>query len=160
MSKERRKIDDRQLSIFERLKDFEAASETGNNAGQFKIIDRLRASIREAMKHSLYNRYQIAGEMSHLLAETITKEQLDSWTRESDEVNGRTPRHIPAEYLLAFCKATGCNDPLIIIGRAAGLWVLPGPDALRAEIQHLDERVEQAKAEKRRRVMFLREMER
>uniref|UniRef100_A0A6M3J6S1 Uncharacterized protein n=1 Tax=viral metagenome TaxID=1070528 RepID=A0A6M3J6S1_9ZZZZ len=127
--------------------------------GDFRVIEQLRASMRAAMKDCPFDRFQIAGEMSHLLGETITKEVLDSWTRESDELNGRPRRHIPAEYLPAFCSVTGCNDPLIILGRLCGLFVLPGPEALRAEIQKLDEEITKAKRRKRERSIFLKQME-
>jgi len=97
--------------------------------------------------------------MSHLLDTSITKEMIDSWTRESDEINGRPGRHIPSEFLPAFCKVTEDNGPLIVMGRVAGLFVLPGPEALRAEIQRLDEQIKGAQRRKRKRVMFLNEME-
>jgi len=102
--------------------------------------------------------YQIAGEMSHLVGITITADQIYSWTRESDEVNGRQARHIPAEYLPAFCKATGSTEPLGLLGEVAGVFVLPGPEALRAEIQRLDEEIAGARKRKRRRMMFLKEI--
>lgn len=157
MSKARRRIDDKQLSIFDLLKDL---SETGiPTEGQFKIIDQLRAALRTAIKECTLSRYQIAGEMSVLLDHSVTKEMLDSWTRESDEMNGRPGRHIPAEYLPAFCRVTGNNDSLIVMGRKVGLFVLPGPEALRAEIQKLDEQIKKVRDRKKRRMMFLVEME-
>ena len=161
MSKSRAKIDDKQITIFEYLQDLSEQSllNISNNAGQFKIIDQLRASLRAAIKGCPLSRHQIAGEMSHLLSESITKERIDSWTRESDEINGRPGRHTPAEYLPAFCQATGCNEPLIILGRMTGLFVLPGPEALRAEIQRISEQIKTAQAKKKKRVMFLKEME-
>lgn len=160
MSKSRKKIDDKQITIFEYLQRISAQPACPASAeGQFKVIDRLRASLRSAIKASGLSRHQIAGEMSHLAGTTITKEVIDSWTRESDEINNRPGRHIPAEYLPAFCQATGCNDPLVILGRTVGLFVLPGPEALRAEIQKLDEQETAIKAEKRKRKVFLREME-
>lgn len=160
MSKKSKKLDDRQITIYEYLKQISEQKNPPSNAGgQFKVIDRLRASIRTAIKGSPLSRHQIAGEMSHLLGTTITKEIIDSWTRESDELNGRPGRHIPAEYLPAFCQVTGCNDPLVIMGKLVGLFVLPGPEALRAEIQKLDEMIKGAQAKKKKRLMFLKEME-
>lgn len=159
MSKSKRKIDKDQLSIFDLLRDLSESQAEPTIEGTFRIIENLRAAMREAMKNSPLSRYEIAGEMSHLLGQTITKEQIDSWTRESDEMNGRPGRHIPAEFLPAFCHVTGTNEPLIIMGRLAGLFVLPGPEALRAEIQKLDEEIQSAKGRKRKRLMFLREME-
>ena len=160
MSKSRKKIDKssfNQLTIFEHLRGL--TERQGPTEGQFKIIDQLKASLRAAIKACPLSRHQIAGEMSHLLGETITKEMIDSWTRESDEVNGRPGRHIPAEYLPAFCKVARDNEPMMIMGRVAGVFVLPGPEALRAEIQRLDEEILSAKARKKKRMVFLREIE-
>ena len=157
MSKARRRIDDKQLSIFDLLKDL--SSTDIPTEGQFKIIDQLRGALRTAIKECTLSRYQIAGEMSVLLDQTVTKEVIDSWTRESDEMNGRPGRHIPAEFLPAFCRVTGNNDPLIVMGRKVGLFVLPGPEALRAEIQKLDEQIKKVRDRKKRRMLFLVEME-
>ncbi len=161
MSKSRSKIDDKQITIYEYLQNLSEQShiDTSNNEGQFRVIDRLRASLRAAIKSCPLSRHQIAGEMSHLLCESITKEMIDSWTRESDEINGRPGRHIPAEYLPALCQVTGCNEPLVILGRMTGLFVLPGPEALRAEIQKIDEQIKSAQSKKKKRLMFLKEIE-
>jgi len=160
MSKKSNKLDDKQITIYEYLKQISEEKNPPSNAGgQFKVIDHLRASMRTAIKDCSLSIHQIAGEMGHLLDTTITKEIIYSWTRESDELNGRPGRHIPAEYLPAFCQVTGCNDPLVILGKIAGLFVLPGPEALRAEIQKLDEMIKSSQAKKKKRLMFLREME-
>lgn len=167
MSKLRRRIDENQLTIFDLVKEYSTTpSPTG---GQFKIIEDLRASLRTAIKGCPFSRHQIAGEMSHLTNETITKEQIDSWTREdqrsetggrgSDDEDRWTRRHIPAEYLPAFCQATGSVEPLKVLGRPCGIFVMPGPEALRAEIQKLDEEIREAQARKKKRMLFLREME-
>jgi hypothetical protein len=158
MSKKQKKSDDSQIDIFDYLKSISQIPE--HEEGQYKIVDRLRASLRTCIKSSEFSIHQIAGEMSHLLGETITKEMLYSWTRQFDEINGRPGRHIPAEQLPAFCHVTGCNDPLIIMGQMVGVFILPGPEALRAEIQKLDENLKKTRAEKRKRQIFLEEMER
>ena len=157
MSKRKRKIDSKQLSIFDYLR--QLSQPHLPTEGQFRIIEQLRAAMRAAMKACPLDRYQIAGEMSHLLGETITKEIIDSWTRESDEQNGRYRRHIPAEFLPAFCQVTGCNDPLVIMGQLVGLFILPGPEALRAEIERLDEEAKKIRKKKKERMVFLKEME-
>lgn len=160
MSKVRKKIaDKRQMNIFDLLKELSESQPQQPTEGQFRIIDPLKASLRAAIKACPLSRHQIGGEMSHLLGESITKERIDSWTRESDEINGRPGRHIPAEYLPAFCHVTDCNEPIMIMGRMSGVFVLPGPEALRAEIQKLEEEIQGAKARKKKRMMFLREME-
>ncbi len=150
---------DKQMSIFDLLRKVQEAPADQTPQGSLRILDPLKFALRNAMKKSPLSRYEIAGQMSHLLNESITKEQIDSWTRESDAQNGRPERHIPAEYLPAFCAVVQDNEPLMVMGRAAGVFVLPGPEALRAEIQRLDEEINRAKARKRKRMMFLQEME-
>lgn len=159
MSKSSVKTDSSQLNIFETLRRLNDACLVPTTEGEMQVRDRLRAAMRSAIKASPLSRHQVAGEMSHLCGETITKEMIDSWTRESDEINGRPARHIPAEYLPAFCRVTGSSDPLRVMGQMVGLFVLPGPEAMRAEMQKLDERIRALQAEKRKRWVFLREME-
>ncbi len=156
MSKKKQRIDDRQLNIFDYLQSLSAPQQS--TEGKFRIIDQLRLSLCTAIKESPLSRHQIAGEMSHHLSEAITKEMIDSWTRQSDEINGRLGRHIPAEFLPAFCHVTGNNEPLVILGKLVGLFVMPGPEALRAEIQKLDEEIKRHQAEKKKRLMFLQEI--
>lgn len=158
MSKLRKRIDNpNQLTIFDIVKDYSA---TSSHTKQFQIIEDLRESLRQAIKTCPLSRHQIAGEMSHLLKETITKEQLDSWTREDQraEEDRWIRRHIPGEYLPAFCQATGSNEPLKVLGAPCGIFIMPGPEALRAEIQRLDEEIKGAQARKKKRLIFLREM--
>lgn len=122
--------------------------------GTLNIREQLRVSLCEAIKQSPLSRHQIAGEMSHLLGVEITKTMIDSWTAESKVLN-----RIPGEYVPAFCKVTESRGPLSIINEAAGSFVLPGPDALRSEIQKWAEREKKARAEKRKRELFLKEIE-
>ncbi|MBA3028946.1 MAG: hypothetical protein FP816_09070 [Desulfobacteraceae bacterium] len=161
MSKSSKKIDTKQISILDFLQSLtETQSKPAcENKGRFSVAGQLRDAIRSSIKQCDLSRHQIAGEMSHLCDETITKEQIDSWTRESDELNGHPRRHIPAEYLPALCQVTGSNEPLAIMGKMVGLFVLPGPEALRAEIQRLDEESKKLMAQKKKRMMFLKEME-
>jgi len=163
MSKKRKKIDENQLSIFDVLmKISEERSDTRDAArmeGQFKIIDRLRASLRSAIKGCPLSVHQVAGEMSHLVGQSITAEVIYSWTRESDEINGRNTRHVPAEWLPAFCRVTQCTEPLVLLCRTMELFVLPGPEALMAEIQKLDEGIKKLQQKKRVRMLFKRKLE-
>jgi len=152
MSNCKRSFDNKQSSIFDLLS---IKQTPASDAGRFRIIEDLRESLRTAIKNSPFSRHQIAGEMSHLLQETVTKEQIDSWTRESDEMNGRSSRHIPAEYLPAFCQVTGSRAPIEVMGRLCGAFVLPGPDALRAEIQKIEENIKAAHDQKRQRLALL-----
>lgn len=169
MSKSRPKTD-KQISIFEMI---QSLSHPSTQEGALDVVEHLRMSLRTAIKGCPLSRHQIAGEMSHLVGRTVTKEVIDSWTREAptpgpsrqgrgegeEEGERRYHRHIPAEYLPAFCKITGSEEPLRLLGEAAGFFVLPGPEALRAEIQRLDEQIRDAQGRKRARTVFLREME-
>jgi hypothetical protein len=157
MSKSYPKID-RQMSIFEILKEISTPIQP-TREGQFRCVDRLQGAMRMAIKNCPLSIYQIAGEMSHLLGATITSDQIYSWTRESDELNGRPVRHIPFEYIPAFLKATGSIEPLRAAAELVGFFVFEGPEAMRAELQHLDDKIRELQGEKRKRQVFLKEME-
>ena len=60
---------------------------------------------------------------------------------------------------VSFACPDNDNAPLQVMGKMAGVFVMPGPEALRAEIQKLDEQIQRAKTQKRKRMMFLKEME-
>lgn len=168
MSKSRPRVDN-QLSILDFLRGLSEQSQKPTTEGQFRCVDRLRAAMRRAIRDCpLPSRYEIAGQMSHLLGQTITKEQIDSWTRE-DQTNGELGtgnseriirRHIPAEYLPAFCKVTGSTEPIRIAGELLDLFVFKGPEAIRVDIQRTDEEIRRLQGEKRKMTVFLKEMER
>jgi len=46
-----------------------------------------------------------------------------------------------------------------MLGRPVGVFLLPGPEALRAEIKRLEEDISGKQREKRRRILFLHELE-
>ena len=145
-----------QLNLFDHLRAQQAAEAEKKKMieGTLNVSDPLRVSLNEAIKKCALSRHQIAGEMSHMIGREVTKTQLDSWTAESKELN-----RIPAEYLPAFCRTTGSQEPIRIITEAAGAFSMPGPDALRSEIQRLSEQEKKIRSEKRKREIFLLEME-
>jgi len=156
MSKRKKRIDKRQMSLFDVLQQC-AASEANKEIteGDLDIANRLRLVLIRAIKESPLSRHQIAGEMSHLLGHEVSKTTIDSWTAESKE------RHrIPAEYLPAFCRVTGDREPIRLLAEHGDMFAMPGPEALRAEIQKFTEQESKARAEKRKRLRFLEEMER
>lgn len=161
MSKKRKKIDKsapKQLSLFDEIRRIQENLITARPApseGSLDISEKLRRSMVNAIKTSGKDRFQITGDMSRLIGRQITKMMLDSWTAESK------PKHrVPADILPAFCRVTASTEPIEILNESAGMFGLPGPDALRAEIQKFSEQERQARAEKRKREMFLIEMER
>lgn len=145
------KADPRQLSLFDLLQAAQELRPQESVEGSLNVHTRLCHALTSAIKQSgPLSRWEIAGRMSHLLGTEITKFQIDAWTAESKEGH-----RIPAEYLPAFCTATGSREPLQILTDIAGLFCLPGPDALRAEIQRYAEAEATARGEKLRRKTLL-----
>ena len=154
MSKRSKSLDDpRQLNLFDYLRELHRKDGTQPEAS-LNIRERLRCALNTALKRSPLSRHQVAGEMSHLLGADVTKTTIDSWTAESKEGH-----RIPAEYLPAFCRATDNYTPLMILEEASGRFSMPGPDALRSEIQRRLEKVAAERAEIRKMSLFLKEME-
>ena len=153
MAKFKQQIDTNQASLFDYLKNIQGESSKPVE-GSLDIDRRFRETINEAIKKCSQSRWQIVARMSEMTGTDITKTMLDSWTAESKEGH-----RFPAVFLPAFCEATGCNEPLVIMGKPVGVFVLPGPEALRAEIQKLEEEIRRTAQEKKKRLMFLREME-
>jgi hypothetical protein len=118
------------------------------------IDQRFRAAVSESLKRCPLSRYEVASKMSELTGTDITKTMLDSWTAESKEGH-----RFPAVFLPAFCRSVGNTEPLTILGLTAGVFVMPGREALRAEIQRLEEEINRAQTERRKRLTFLKEME-
>ena len=155
MPKSRKKLDNKhhQKSLLDYIQELKQLNKS-TTEGTLNIRESLRLALCEDIKQCSLSRHQIAGEMSHLLGATITKAMIDSWTAESKPQN-----RVPAEYLSAWCVVTKSRRSLGTINEAAGAFVLPGPDALRSEIQRWAEKERTARAEKRKREIFLKEME-
>lgn len=154
MAKVKKYLDSNQLSLFETLKFLQEREAVSKSAGSMDIDRFFREAISEALKNCPLSRYQVAARMSELTGQEITKAMLDSWTAESKEGH-----RFPAIFLPAFCEAVGCSEPLKILGRLVGVFVLPGPEALRAEIRRLEEEIGKKQQEKKKRLIFLKEME-
>ena len=142
-----------QRSLFDLLVAERAQRET-TQRGRMCVSARIQSAVGEAIRHAPKSREAIAEEMSELAGCAVSVHQVNNWTAESH------PHRFPAELLPAFCEATGSLEPLRVLAEAAGLYTLPGPDALRAEIRKLDEESRQLAREKRKRELFLKEMER
>lgn len=162
MPKGKRQIggnDPRQMSLLDLLQRAQDLRPPDGAEGSHNVHTRLchalTRAINEAVRTGLLaDRYDLAAKMSRLLGMEITKYQIDGWTAESKDAH-----RIPAEFLPAFCAATGAREPLQILTDVAGLFCLPGPEALRAEIQKLREEEKKVGAERRKRELFLQQME-
>ena len=154
MSKRRRKSDSHnQLNLFDYIEKMRSVDKKSDE-GVLDIGGRIRIALVEGIKQCPLSRRQVAGEMSHKVGVDISWTTIDSWTAESKEKN-----RIPAEYIPAFCVVTGYFEPLNIIGEAAGRFTLPGPEALRSEIQRYREQEKNVRAEVRKRERLLKDLE-
>jgi len=153
MAKSKKYIDKNQLTIFDAILNLQQQDVQSKPTGSFDIDRQFREAISDALKRCPLSRYQVAAKMSELTGCDITKTMLDSWTAESKE-NHR----FPAIYLPAFCEATTQREPLNILARLIGVFVMPGPEALRAEIKKIEEEISRKQQEKKKRIMFLKEM--
>jgi len=155
MAKFKKRLDNPdQITIFEIIQAIQEEDKASRPAGSFDIDRQFREAISQALKCCSLSRYQVAARMSELTGQDISKSMLDSWTAESKE-NHR----FPAIFLPALCEATGQTEPLKMLARLVGVFVLPSGDALRSDIQRLDEEITKKKKEKQKRLLFLREIE-
>jgi hypothetical protein len=125
-----------------------------SHAGTLDIDAELRAAVSEDIKACPLKHPYIAVRMSELVGCEITDSMLYSWTAESKDKH-----RFPCQFLPAFVLATGGRRAFEVLSRRSGLFALPGPEALRAEIQRLDEEIKKKQAEKQKRQLFLKEME-
>lgn len=154
MSKSQSKSDTSQLSLLDLIQQAQELETAPSNEGQFNVERELRVAMSQALKHTHLSIHQIAGEMSHLLGETITADMIYSWTSEA-----KSKHQVWATRLPAFCRVTGYRRPMEILVQSTGMYCLPGPEALRAEIQHLREEEQKVSRERKKREVFLRELE-
>lgn len=157
MTKKRKKIDgdNGQMSLLSLLVQARKDATPGPaGEGSSNVSERLRLSLCDAIKQCRLSRWEIAGQMSHLLGHEVSKYVIDTWTSEAKDGH-----RIPAEYLPAFCLVVSDHSPLRLLAEVAGLFALPGPDALRSEIRRLEEEAKRINSERRKREMFLQEME-
>jgi hypothetical protein len=120
--------------------------------GRLCVSARLQAAVREAIKAAPKSRETLADELSELTGQPISVHMVNNWTAESH------PHRLPAELVPALCVATGSTEPLRVLAEAAGVFTLPGPDALRAEVQKLREEEQRITRERKRRELFLKEL--
>lgn len=154
MTKNRKKIvsDKNQLSLLDLLR-AERDERQETRPGRLNITAQINAAIRRAIKDVRKSRETIADDMSDLTGERITVEKINNWTADSH------PHEMPGRLYAAFCVATGDVELLRIQAEAAGIYTVKGPDALRAEIQKLDEEAKKINGEKKKRLLFLHELE-
>lgn len=154
MTKRKAHLDKGQLSLLDLIEAAREAETAPSNEGSMDIADRLKRALSSALKETPLSVHQVAGEMSHLLGETITADMIYSWTADS-----KSQHQIWGSRLPAFCRATGSHHPIMILAEACGVYCLPGAEALRSEIHRLVEQERTIRRERSRRERFLAEIE-
>lgn len=146
----------KQPSLFEWVKKAQVLSFQSSSIpqGSLDIDAEYRAAVSADIKACPFSRYQIAARMSELTGQEITESMLNNWTAESHEKH-----NMPCKFLPVFVVATGGRRAFECLSRRSGLFALPGPEALRAEIQRLDEGIKSLQDEKQKRKIFLKEVE-
>ena len=143
------------LPLFEWVrKAQDLAMQSQTSCASLDIDAEFRAAISADIKACPLSRYEIAAKMSELVGQEITESMLYSYTAESKEKH-----RFPCQFLPAFVVATGGRRAFECLSARSGLFALPGPEALRAEITKLDEQIERLKKEKEKRKSLLKEIE-
>lgn len=96
--------------------------------GSLDYTKELNHVLTDAISASGQSRYVIAGRMSELTGQDITKSMLDSWTADS-----KLEWRFPFEFAAAFEAACGSTCLQELLGRKRGSRILVGKDALLAE---------------------------
>lgn len=156
MSNNRRKLDTRQISLFEMVQ--KHMENMNPKMGTLNISSKLKTILSKCISQSKYSVPQIACRMTEYLdnGETdgvvITHHMIYAWCSQSKEGH-----RIPADFIPAFCYAVESFEPIEFLAQQTDRYLMPGPEALRSEIQKIDEQMEKLKEEKNRRLLFLKE---
>lgn len=132
----------KQPTLFDWVKRAEELSKQSNNPpkGSLDIDKELKAALSDDLKHAKdengreLSRAEVAARMTDFTGDEITLSMLNNWTSPSH------PHNIPAKYMPAFVRSTGGQRKAMeTLSHHSGLFALPGPEVIRAEIQKLDE---------------------
>lgn len=154
MTKARKRIvsDPNQLSLLDLLTQ-ERDERQAAAPGRLCVSAKLQAAVKAAIKSAPKSRETLADEMAELTGQPISVHMVNNWIAESH------PHRLPAELLPALVQATGSIEPLRVLAESTGVFTLPGADALRAEVQKLREEEHKIAVQRKRRELFLKEME-
>lgn len=107
--------------------------DNGMSEGALDIDIGHRQCLSRAMHACGKDRYQIAAEMSRLMATTVSKEMLDKYSA-SDPHNG-----MRAVMLTAFCFVTGTLEPFHYLLEPLGAEVVTAADMKFLKLSRLEE---------------------
>jgi len=126
----------------------------------FSTGTEFRAAMTEDIKRAVdehgreLTRHDVAAKMSNILDKEITWSMLNNWTAPS-----HSGHNIDLDELVAFAMVTRGHRAVNARFRPAGLFAIPGPDALRAEYQRLDEQEKVIKKDKRQHKQLIHQLE-
>lgn len=108
-------------------------------------LDRvIAATVSIILKEDARSRDEIAGAMSALSGETVSKTMLDAYASEAREAH-----NISAHRLLALIAATDRHDLLDGLVRRIGAALLVGEEIATAELGHIDSQMARLKARRK-----------
>jgi hypothetical protein len=143
MSKNKKMIDEKQISLFTYLE-----PEIPPSPGSMDISMRQRHAVSNAIKNSGKDRIDICADIYKLSGREVSKSTLDGWSAESRDLsndgidfNGNRRWGIPSEVIPAFCASTGDWETLFIQVEACNYKALKGKDVVRARIGLLKEEI-------------------
>lgn len=143
MSKVKRKIDSRQMGLFEYLK-----PEKPPTPGSLNVSIRIRQAVSNAIKVSGMDRVDICSTIYKLTGLEVPKSTLDNWSAESRDLAGDLIDHngnkrwgMSVDVLAAFCQVTGDYEVLFILVEACNYKALKGKDVVRARAGLLKEEI-------------------
>lgn len=149
MSKMKRRIDEKQVSLFEYLKPEEPPT-----PGSMDISLRLRHAVSNAIKKCGKDRIDICAEIYKLSGKEVPKSTLDGWSAESRDLsndgvdlNGNKRWGISGDIIPAFCAVTGDMEVLFIQVEACNYKAMKGKDVVRARMGLLQEEIKKATQE-------------
>lgn len=99
-----------------------APAQNPPSQGELDILQGFRHSLKQAINASGKDKYSIIAEMGLLMNDgKLEYSAPEKWTSKNESEG------LPAEFLPAFCKATGTIEPLRFLAEAAGCTLIERP---------------------------------
>ena len=124
---------------------FEAPSFAPSECGLAGLDRFVAAGVSQAMQQDGRSRPELAGAMTSLLGEDISRFMLDAYASEA-----REQHNIPASRFFGLIAVTGGYDVLDACTRRIGASVLIGEEINTARLGHIDRQIATLQAEKKR----------
>lgn len=147
MSKSKRKIDDKTLSLFDLLKPEGSPAPGGMNISM-RVRHAASRAISAYHKRTGQDRIDVCSEIYKLTGIEVSIGTLNGWTAESRDLTGDGIDYhgnrrwgIPVEIAPAFCQVTGDWEVLFIQAEAGSFKALKGRDVVRARMGLLKEEI-------------------